>query len=90
MHDAVSAHLSGHCMSHAALNCKPCSCSVQCTNEQVGDGFLLRETGAWGRLKKSLEKQFMWWKGEISLAAEAGQIPRSKCGKRQEKESIDS
>ena len=87
---AVSARLSGHCMSHAVLNCKPCSCSVQCTNEQVGGGLLLRKTGAFGRLKKSLEKQFMSWKGGISPAVGTGQTPRKKCRKRQEKESMDS
>lgn len=41
---AVSAHPSGHCMSNAILNFKFYPCSVQCTNEQAGDGFY------WGRL----------------------------------------
>lgn len=86
VHGADSAHLFGQCTSHAALNWTPRSCSVQCMKEHVGGGILQRKTAAVGRLKKSPDKQFEWWKGEISPAVGTGQTPRRNCWKRQKKE----
>lgn len=89
-HGAVSAHLSGHCVSHAMLYCKFCSRSVQCTNEQAGDGLLPRKTEV---LWES------WWKAwrnssfggrEGYVLLETGQTPREKCGKRQETDFMNS